>query len=161
MQTLDSVVRSFGLPRPDFIKVDVEGFEKFVVEGAAKTIQQAKPVVVLELNHWCLNAFQRISVPEYFDYLRSVFPILLAIDGGSFADLHAQDQTYHVMYEHMVNSRYLDLVGAFEASRLNRFFDSYRAFGADPKPDQAFKSIPSRLRRLESTRSKKRTHARD
>ena len=32
----------------DLIKIDVEGFEKFVLEGARKTLQRCKPVVVIE-----------------------------------------------------------------------------------------------------------------
>ncbi|UTU07896.1 hypothetical protein CcrC1_gp210c [Caulobacter phage C1] len=38
----------FAFRDVDFIKIDVEGFEKFVVEGAEATIRREKPVIVVE-----------------------------------------------------------------------------------------------------------------
>lgn len=35
----------------DFIKIDVEGYEKNVIDGLQQTIIKNRPVVVLELNH--------------------------------------------------------------------------------------------------------------
>lgn len=44
VRTLDS----FGLPKVDFLKIDVEGFEQFVVEGASNTILRDRPVIIVE-----------------------------------------------------------------------------------------------------------------
>jgi hypothetical protein len=121
--------------------IDVEGFEQSVIEGLTSTILHDEPIVALELNHWCLNAFQRTSVPDFFDYLRSVFPYLYAVDmryAGSLRDriqrellpfrydkkdarnLHDQDAAYHVMYRHILHgSSYPTLVGAFKSTQLN------------------------------------------
>jgi FkbM family methyltransferase len=62
----DDFIRERQLNKVDFIKIDVEGFEQSVIEGLAATIVRDQPIVALELNHWCLNAFQRTSVPEFF-----------------------------------------------------------------------------------------------
>lgn len=43
LRTLDSYKLT-----PDLIKIDVEGFEVFVVRGAEKTIKRARPVIVVE-----------------------------------------------------------------------------------------------------------------
>lgn len=83
IRQLDEVVKSLNLRPIDFIKIDVEGFEGQVLRGAEQTISSNRPVVVLELNHWALNAFQRTSVPDFFDQLRSIFPILLAVEGSN------------------------------------------------------------------------------
>lgn len=39
---------SFGLEDADFIKLDVEGFEPFALEGAKKTIEEFHPVILVE-----------------------------------------------------------------------------------------------------------------
>jgi FkbM family methyltransferase len=115
----DAYLRGAHVDQVDFIKIDVEGFERNVIEGLAHTLSRCKPVVVLELNHWCLNAFQRTSVPDFFDFLRGVFPFLYAIDGADVRNLHDPNDAYHVMYQHIVhNFRYPNLVGAFDRSRI-------------------------------------------
>jgi hypothetical protein len=137
----DDFIRERQIAKVDFIKIDVEGFEQSVIEGLAATIARDQPVVALELNHWCLNAFQRTSVPDFFDFLRSVFPYLYAVDMRytshlrdrlhrellpSFYDkkdarnLHDQDAAYHVMYRHILHgSSYPTLVGAFNPAQIN------------------------------------------
>jgi FkbM family methyltransferase len=44
MRKLDS----FDLPRVDFIKMDVEGFEAYVIDGADYIIRRDRPVIVVE-----------------------------------------------------------------------------------------------------------------
>jgi FkbM family methyltransferase len=136
----DDFIREHQIAKVDFIKIDVEGFEQSVIEGLAATIARDQPIVALELNHWCLNAFQRTSVPDFFDFLRGVFPYLYAVDMRytsnlrdrlhrellpSFYDkkdarnLHDQDAAYHVMYRHILHgSSYPTLVGAFNPTQL-------------------------------------------
>ncbi len=108
----------------DFIKIDVEGFEKYVIEGLQGVIQQNHPIVVLELNHWCLNAFQRISIPDFFDFLLKTFPILYAIDDTNYADLRDQNERYHVMYHHINHFKYPNLVGAFDKTQVERLLST-------------------------------------
>ena len=136
----DDFIRKRQIAKVDFIKIDVEGFEQSVIEGLAATIARDQPLVALELNHWCLNAFQRTSVPDFFDFLRGVFPYLYAVDMRytsnlrdrlhrellpSFYDkkdarnLHDQDSAYHVMYRHILHgSSYPTLLGAFKPVQL-------------------------------------------
>jgi len=44
--TLDQM----NLDQMDFLKIDVEGHEKYVVEGAEQTIKKYKPIIVLEVS---------------------------------------------------------------------------------------------------------------
>jgi FkbM family methyltransferase len=44
MRTLDS----FGLSNLDFLKIDCEGYEHHVIEGARETLLRCKPVVIVE-----------------------------------------------------------------------------------------------------------------
>lgn len=47
-RTLDAVVEAEGLSRVDVIKIDVEGFEWPVLQGAERTLRRFKPHVVFE-----------------------------------------------------------------------------------------------------------------
>lgn len=48
--TLDEYVRTTGVSRLDFIKVDVEGAEHFVIQGAVESIKKFRPFLVVEVN---------------------------------------------------------------------------------------------------------------
>jgi FkbM family methyltransferase len=131
IRKMDEFVKSMNLTNIDFIKIDVEGFEGHVLRGATEMLQQNKPVVALELNHWCLNAFQRTSIPDFFDLLRSIFPILFAIDGSAYLNLHDESYSYSysysysVMYHHIIHNRFRDIVAAFDESQISSFRSLY------------------------------------
>jgi FkbM family methyltransferase len=118
MRTLDDVVESAVVGPVDVIKIDVEGFEAKVIEGAERVLQRDRPIVVLELNHWCLNAFQRTSVPDFLDFLRARFPLLLAVHGSHYLDLHDSSDSYVLMYRHIVHMQFPNIVAGFNRDRL-------------------------------------------
>lgn len=126
VQQLDKIINTLGINNIDFIKIDVEGFEGSVIRGAIKTLLYEKPLVVLELNHWCLNVFQRTSIPDFFDLLRSIFPILLAIDGSNYLDLHNENDSFIVMYHHVLNMKFKNIVAGFDETQLNQFRTLYK-----------------------------------
>jgi FkbM family methyltransferase len=126
IRRMDEALQSLNVCKVDFIKIDVEGFEGHVLRGATHTLATYRPVVVLELNHWCLNAFQRTSIPEFFDFLRSIFPILLAVDGSNYLNLHDVSDCYIVMYHHILHLRFLNIVAAFDERNLATFRSLYR-----------------------------------
>ena len=126
IKRLDDFAQSLDLTAIDFIKIDVEGFEGHVLRGGAEIIKVRQPIVVLELNHWCLNAFQRTSVPDFFDFLRNMFPILLAVNGVEYRDLYNPEETYEVMYYHILRGKFPNLLAAFEENQISRFRNAYR-----------------------------------
>lgn len=48
-RTLDSIVEELNI-EPDFVKIDVEGFEYLVLSGASRVLSQFRPRIVLEAN---------------------------------------------------------------------------------------------------------------
>lgn len=126
LRRLDTAVRELGLRSVDFIKIDVEGFEGQVLKGGADTLFRHRPLVVLELNHWCLNAFQRTSVPEFFDLLRAIFPVVLAVEGSIYRDLRSEGECYAVMYQHILHMKFQNVVAGFHKGQLADFVSRYQ-----------------------------------
>jgi len=65
--TLDEIVKAQGLTRVDLIKIDVEGHEYRVLQGAVETIKKFKPMIVIEL----APSFYQTN-PEEFDGIFTV-----------------------------------------------------------------------------------------
>jgi FkbM family methyltransferase len=57
----------FDFQDVDYIKIDVEGFEKKVLIGATKTLERCNPVIVIEQNHVVLDGDQRYSAKAYLE----------------------------------------------------------------------------------------------
>jgi hypothetical protein len=72
----------------------------------------------MEMNHFCLGVLHRITIPDFMDFMRSVFPYLYAVDSDNsvIADLHDPDNAYMVMYTHVIHNRFPNLVGGFDES---------------------------------------------
>lgn len=100
---IDQLFASKGIT-PTFLKIDVEGFEMNVVRGASAFLAAHRPTVVMEMNHFCLDVLQRITIPDFLDFMRSVFPYLYAVDtdNRTIVDLHSPDKAYGVMHDHVV-----------------------------------------------------------
>lgn len=126
VRRLDDEVGRLGVDRIDFIKLDVEGFERSVLQGASDTLARHRPVVQLELNHWCLNTFHRTSVPDHVDFLLETFPLLHAVEGREWVDLRCPVGRYRVFREHILSMRFHELVAAFDQAQLERFYSTYR-----------------------------------
>lgn len=47
-----STLDSFDLPKVDLMKIDVEGYELDVLEGAKKTLERCRPNMMIEMHHW-------------------------------------------------------------------------------------------------------------
>jgi FkbM family methyltransferase len=80
MRTLDS----FNLQNVDFIKIDCEGFEHHVLEGARETLERCKPCVIVEQKPHKLGPNFGIKGTPAVDYLRSLGAHLRTVMSGDF-----------------------------------------------------------------------------
>lgn len=118
LTALDSLVSRLGLDQLNFIKIDVEGCELEVLKGAKETLNRFKPIVMLEMNHWCLNLFRRVSLPEFKETLLQIFPYVYAVDQGSYLDFADPWNAGSIFHAHVFENRYMNLVAGFDQADL-------------------------------------------
>jgi FkbM family methyltransferase len=118
VKRLDDTFSELSLDRLDFLKVDVEGFELEVFAGAREILNTYKPIVFLEMNHWCLNIYRRISIPEFREQLLNFFPHVYAIDGLHYLDYVDQRNVHHINYHHVLQFRFMNLVAGFDRQEI-------------------------------------------
>jgi FkbM family methyltransferase len=123
---LDEAFETMGLARVDAIKVDVEGFELDVFEGARRTLDTFKPLVFMEMNHWCLSMFRRMTIPEFRERLLSIFPYVYAIHGLEACDMRLENEAYHVAHEHLTQSKFSNLIAGFDKDRVATAIERYK-----------------------------------
>ena len=61
VKTLDELIQRHGGSPPALIKIDVEGSEIDVLDGAESTIRQFMPAILVELNRWSAEAAGRTT----------------------------------------------------------------------------------------------------
>jgi FkbM family methyltransferase len=118
IKTLDRVFPEFLIKSVDFIKLDLEGYELFALEGAREVLKQFKPIVYLEMNHWCLNVFYRITLPEFRERLLNFFPYIFAIEDSSYLDFAISTNFHHIAHEHLTKFKYSNLIAGFDKNRI-------------------------------------------
>jgi FkbM family methyltransferase len=105
-RTLDRVASELSLHKLDFIKVDVEGAEPFVFEGARTTLKQYKPVILFEVNPPALaelgfsydSSWQILKDLNYrfynlrSDTLDEIFQC--PREGGNVWAIHSEDKSF-------------------------------------------------------------------
>jgi FkbM family methyltransferase len=114
IKRVDDIFSELSLDRLDLMKVDVEGFELEVFAGARETLNTYKPIVFLEMNHWCLNIYRRLSIPEFRDRLMDVFPCIFALDGTDYLDYVDASNVHYINYHHVLEFKFMNLVAGFD-----------------------------------------------
>jgi FkbM family methyltransferase len=66
--TIDDFVRQNAIPRVDFIKIDTEGYESKILNGAKETIKRFRPVIAMSAYH---KADDKTVLPQI---IRSISP---------------------------------------------------------------------------------------
>ena len=81
---VDDYVKEKNISNISFIKIDVEGFEPFVLQGAMQTIKKFKPNIFIEVSPkwWNKNGFTVKEVLKYFEELNYIFYPLINEEMG-------------------------------------------------------------------------------
>jgi FkbM family methyltransferase len=133
LNRLDEEYERLGITKCSLIKVDIEGHEPNFLRGASSFIKKFKPQVLMEVNHWCLNVFNRMSLPEFIELSYKSFPYIFAFHEGDYLDLNDKNIRYKFYYENVVNNKYMNVYCGFDQnlmlSRLNSAFGGYEKIG--------------------------------
>lgn len=120
------------LSRIDLLKIDVEGYETFVLEGALHSIRKSKPVILVEID-WNMGN-------EYFDRLTNLIRDLdyriLSLTGNIFLEVGSSEFNSNKLNFHEAgyrNNFFLIPSGRFEEVKKllenqNYLFNFFRRF---------------------------------
>jgi FkbM family methyltransferase len=78
----DTWARGEGLDRLDLVKLDVEGVELAVLDGAGDTLRRFRPIVVVECNPVALPRFGSTGYAVLLRRMRALFPTVGVIEPG-------------------------------------------------------------------------------
>lgn len=74
LDTVDAWVEREGIERVSFIKIDVEGFEPSVIEGAHRVIDRDHPSLLMEIEDRRLVRYGRTTAAGFLAHLRERWP---------------------------------------------------------------------------------------
>ena len=116
IKTVDDVVSERELTRLDFIKIDVEGFELDVLDGAKTTMAKLKPEVFLEFNAFTLIAYGNQNPRHALERLKRSFPHVYRFDNGAPREVTDENSVLEFIHDNLIKRGCVDdLFCTFEA----------------------------------------------
>lgn len=148
VRTLDEIAKEANLSRLDLIKIDVEGFEVDVLEGAKETLKKFKPLVFLEFNSFTLQAYRNISPRQVLEILTSAFEFVYYRENGEIQRIEGKSGLLHFLHMNLAGHGCVhDLVCT---SRRGGLYAPY-----EPATDQT-EDLQQMILRLEQERDRLR-----
>lgn len=83
---LDLWVDQIQMHQLDFIKIDVEGYEYLVLDGAKKTLKSFRPIVMFELNDLTLTLSKK-TINEYLQFAKNIGYNVFGLEYGFKSEL--------------------------------------------------------------------------
>jgi len=84
--SVDNLIKKNNYPVPDFIKLDIEGFELFALEGMKSLLQNKKPKLFIEVHEFVENNMNKIT-EMLLKYNYSIYHIENDVDVHDIKDL--------------------------------------------------------------------------
>lgn len=94
--TLDLELSKYDLRRLDLLKIDVEGHERKVLDGAEQTLRRFKPMCVIEFNSYVMVYHQAVAPKEFLSYLGGLFPKIYHFDRSRYvlSDIRGREDEF-------------------------------------------------------------------
>ncbi len=135
--TLDAFVEDHAVDRVDVIKIDVEGAELAVLEGAIRTLAAHKPLVVMEFNSFAFTLHAGVLPQTALTKILAIFPHVFVIDrgDGSLARLQTPTEAYQFLYVNGIHGPTDNLLCSFADLPVGRGFTLPENVGGTSTPD--------------------------
>ncbi len=115
VRTLDEFAASNGLNRIDLIKIDVEGFELDVLQGAAAILATRQSKVFLEFNSYTLIAFGNQNPRAVLEFLTGTFPNVYRLIEGQLVAISSDTDRLRFIHDNLIRNGCVDdLLCSFE-----------------------------------------------
>ncbi len=111
MTTLDRWAEEQDLEKIDLVKIDVEGFEIQVLDGARQMLARYEPMVLLEFNSYTLIRFQDISPRRLLEKIFEIFDLVCVLDrklGGTLVQLENKEVSRETFLEINLTEGFVD-----------------------------------------------------
>lgn len=102
VERLDDIAAKYAPKKLDFIKIDVEGHEKGVLEGGMKTIKTRQPLVFMEFNSFTLLAYGNQNPRSFLEYLQTVFSDIQFFDAGEVRHVNTKTELLHFIHTNLI-----------------------------------------------------------
>jgi|TARA_B100001741_G_scaffold295801_1_gene279173 FkbM family methyltransferase len=113
--TVDETVKAMGIDRVDFIKIDVEGGELDVLRGAEKTLLRDRPLLVFEVNVFCLWRYGRTLPQDLFAWVLDRYPHAAMVDSmGAVTPIDGDATVNHILHLLGRNPEVVDVIASHE-----------------------------------------------
>ena len=122
--TLDAFVAEHRIDRIDLVKIDVEGAELSVLDGAKKTLSAMQPKVVLEFNSFGFTLHQGILPQTALARIRAIFPYVYVMNrgDGSLGLLSTAREVYAFLYDNGIRGPVDNLLCSFQDLGIRRSY---------------------------------------
>jgi FkbM family methyltransferase len=104
IRTIDDVVRDNKIDKIDFIKIDVEGVEQDVINGAKQTLKAMRPRVFVEFNSYTLIAVRNTNPRDFLDELLSNFSTVSTWKDSRWNPIRSPGDQHDFIYTNLVTN---------------------------------------------------------
>jgi hypothetical protein len=73
------ILDSINFPKIDMIKIDVQGYELFVLEGGKNLINKDRPIIIIEIEEHQLN-LTNVKIKELIEYIENLNYYIFYLD---------------------------------------------------------------------------------
>ena len=106
MLSIEELASRLSLPRIDFIKIDVEGFEFSILKSSIDFINAQRSLVLFEFNSWCQLAFADVNPKTFLEWIFEHFAYVGILQssprGYDLVEQVRPEQLLYVLHDNLV-----------------------------------------------------------